>query len=187
MLRARPLLALLACTLALAACGDGEPAAEVRTTPSASTATLTTAPPTGPSGATGAPAAPSPSPGTTGPSGGGGATPSNPGGASAEEANPGGAGDEEPIRQPAAFELGSVTLRPASVRVSPFLPVELEVRNVDEGVHRVKLIGTDVAFTVQGGQTETRRLPGLAKGTYTLSVDAGDQASVLVVGDEVGP
>lgn len=187
---ARLLLVLIAC-LGLGACGSGERAAEVTEVPSStSTAAPTTStstqaevtpaspPPTGPTAETGATGPTKAPPATDAPS---------TGGASADAAATGGAGDEEPIRQPARFELGSVSVTPASVAVAPFLAVELEVVNVDEGFHAVKLVGTDVAFTVQGGQTVTRRLPGLKAGMYTLSVDAGKQAASLVVGDQAGP
>ncbi len=173
------------------ACGSEERAAEVTPVPNtsteASTPTATAAPPTTSTSASES-AAPPAAAGTTGPAPAEpGEEPSNPGGASAEDANPGGAGDEEPIRQPARFEVGSVSVTPASVTVAPFLAVELEVVNVDEGFHELRLIGADVAFTLQGGQTERRRLPGLKAGMYTLSVDGGRDSASLVVGDEAGP
>lgn len=191
MLRVAVLLS--ASALALGACGGGERAARVE--PVAPSATSADA--QGTSGQAGpAPAAPAGPTGATGPASGATGAPAapttppaspadaNPGGASADSAGTGGAGDEEPIRQAARFQLGSVTLEPASVRVAPFLGVRLVVVNVDEGVHHVELVGTDTAFDVQGGQTARRTLPGLEAGMYTLSVDGGKQAASVVAGDE---
>ena len=183
------LLSLLACVAALAGCGAEERSGEVRAPPTPTTgATPAPASPAAPRTATPAtepPPTPTPDPvdpatATLAPE----PSEANPGGASADAA---GAGDEEPIRQPARFTIDAATVTPASVTVAPFLTVALEVANVDEAVHRVKLIGTDVAFALQPGQAEIRMLPGLKAGMYTLSVDGGATAAPLVVGDQAGP
>jgi hypothetical protein len=188
----RSLLALLACAGALGACGGEERAADATVLPTTSldapavtvpeegTRTTPTVPVPGPEPAvtSTAPATPEPADAPAAPAD------ANPGGASAEGAGTGGAGDEDPIRQPARFALAEGAVRPASVRVAPFLTVALEVVGAAGSTHRVALIGTDVAFEVPAGKTVRRTLPGLAAGMYTLSVDDGADAASLVVGDE---
>jgi len=94
---------------------------------------------------------------------------------------------EEAMRQSARFTVGVGDVRPASVTVAPFIAVTVAVVNADQAVHRVKLVGTDVAFDVPPGTTEERSLPGLKAGMYTVSVDGGTAAASLVVGDEAAP
>jgi len=176
---------LLACAVALTACGGGSSSGGARVPSTQSTPSQR--PDAGAGGAaTAAPTGPAPAPAPTGATGDAPKRP-DPGGASADEAGAGGVGDEEPIRQPARFTVDARDVRPASVTVAPFLAISLEVVNRDGTSHRVKLVGTDVAFVVPSGRTEQRRLPGLAAGMYTLAVDGGAAAASLVVGDEAGP
>jgi hypothetical protein len=187
----RTLLMLL--VVALAGCGADERSAEERSPAATSTGPTAPAPAagkpgageqaaparaaTGPTGAASAPAAP--------PAAGAGTA--NPGGASAGEGGAGGAGDEEPIRQPATFTIGGGVVVPASVSVAPFLAVSLTVVNADASAHRIRLSGTEVAFTVAPGKARTRVLAGLKAGRYALSVDSRADPAALVVGDTAGP
>lgn len=183
MTRASAFILSVACALALAACGGGGEAstgAPATSTPAAATSATGPTAPTGVSGPTASVPAPEPQPSST--SAPATTTPKPP-----DDPKGAGAGDEEPIRQPVRFEVGGADVKPSSVSVEPFLTIELELVNQGSTALLVRLVGTDTTIQLAPGATATRRIAGLKKGLYTLSVNDGAQVGSIIVGDNVGP
>jgi hypothetical protein len=170
---------LLLATLALAGCGGDDPSSSAprSTATEGPTATATGTPPkaTAPSAPSPPPDAPTPTPSPTG-------TPTG-------EDQPGGGGDEAEARVPIAVTVGTDgSLSPKQVNVPAFLALELQVRNRTGSPIRVSWTASEPsgAFTVGVGKLGTRRVAGLKRGTYFLSVD-GSGTVAVTSGAEPGP
>lgn len=170
---------LAALVLALSACGGDEPSSSAPSSTATegptATETATETPPTAtaPSAQDPPPDAPTP---TSTPSGSG-------------EDQPGGGGDEAEARVPVAVTVGTDgTISPGTVHVPPFLALELQVRNRTGSPLRVSWDASEPkgAFEVGVGKVGTRRVAGLKRGTYFVSIDGAGTAAV-VAGAEPGP
>jgi hypothetical protein len=170
-------VALSALVLALSACGGDEPSSSApsSTATEGPTATATETPPTAtaPSAQDPPPDAPTP---TSTPTAGG-------------EDQPGGGGDEAEARVPVAVTVGSDgTISPGTVYIPAFLALELQVRNRTASPLHVSWDASEPkgAFTVGVGKVGTRRVAGLKRGSYFLSIDGAGTAAI-VAGAEPGP
>src|SRR3954447_7542258 len=163
--------------LGLSACGSDEASSSAppQTATAMPSATATSTPPTA-----SAPSAPSPPPDAPTPT----PTPTGTG-----EDQPGGGGDEAEARVPVAVTVGSDgTLSPASVAVPAFLALELRVRNRTAGLITVSWTASEPSgtFEVGAGKVGSRRVAGLKKGRYPLTVSGAGTATV-VSGAQPGP
>jgi hypothetical protein len=171
-------VALSALVLALSACGGDAPSSSAPSSTATEGPTATETPPTAtaPSAQDPPPDAPTPTPTST---------PT----AAAGEDQPGGGGDEAEARVPVAVTVGSDgTISPGTVSVPAFLALELQVRNRTASALRVSWDASEPkgAFTVGVGKVGTRRVAGLKRGTYFLSIDGAGTAAVMA-GAEPGP
>jgi hypothetical protein len=165
-----------ALALALAGCGGDESSSQAPASTSAPAPTATIVPDASPTAT--AESAPSPPPDAPTP------TPTATG-----EDQPGGAGDEAEARVPVEVTVGSDgTVSPRQVAVPAFLALELRVRNRTGGPIEVTWDASEPAgtFSVGAGKLGTRRVAGVKKGSYPLSV-AGAGTATVVSGAEPGP
>src|SRR5215217_3166843 len=169
-------VALSALVLALSACGGDEPSSSgpASTATEGPTATETATPPTA--------TAPSPPPDAPTPT-------STPTPSASGEDQPGGGGDEAGARVPVAVTVGSDgNISPKTVYVPAFFALEFQVRNRTGSPLRVTWDASEPkgTFDVGVGKVGTRRVGGLKRGTYFLSIDGAGTVAVAA-GAEPGP
>ena len=175
-------VALVALVLALSGCGGGDESTSAVPSSTATEGPTATETPTGtptPPVAT-APSAPEPPPDAPTP---------DPTPGQAGEDQPGGGGDEAGARVPVAVTVGSDgTISPTTVYVPAFFALELQVRNRTGSPLRVSWDASKPtgSFSVGVGKVGTRRVNGLKRGSYFLSIDGAGTVAV-VAGAEPGP
>src|SRR4051812_48206014 len=167
--------------LALAGCGSDDQTTSAPSSPAPegppATEPATPTPPTAtaPSAPTPPPDAPTPTPTPT-PAGSG-------------EDQPGGGGDEEGARVPVAVTVGSDgTLAPREGDVPAFFALDLQVRNRTASPLHVTWKASEPSgtFTVGPGKVGARRVGGLKRGRYRLTIQ-GVGTVTVAAGVAPGP
>jgi hypothetical protein len=161
--------------LALAACGSGggssQTVANGGVTPSATgsvTATMPTVTQTTPTQTT--PAQTTPTQTSTSP-----------------EDKPGGAGDETPISTQALFTGKDGDITPATVRVPPFIAVNVILHSADGGSYAIEVAHHELKVD-SGSPTASVQLSGLRAGKrYTVDVSGAPETLAIVANAEPGP
>lgn len=189
---------LAAAALAVAGCGAGDPVEQVPGASGGQAPTLDTGPleplapvPTTPDDtATGAGTPTAQAPPSSAPVPSTVTVPGTAGGAQApgdDTATTGGAAAKD--RDAATFTIDpSGELGPSGVPVAAGVPVTLTLRNDDDVAHRVTvLIQNRPERELAPGASATVKLIQLAPGSYTMLLDGGGSAAVLIAGADQGP
>jgi hypothetical protein len=163
-----------AALLALAGCGSGggnsasnageasspPPTQSVAATVPTTTPTVTAAPPTNTA----------PAPTSTSP-----------------EDKPGGAGDETPIGTQALFEGKDGTIKPDTIRVPPFIAVNVVLHSADGGSYGIEVAHHQLSVDASHPRA-TVQLSGLRAGKrYTVDVAGAPETLAIVANAEPGP
>jgi hypothetical protein len=107
--------------------------------------------------------------------------------ATAPETQPGGAGDEEPIRTEVMLTGRDGRIRPARVRVPPYIGVRVELRAADEGTYTLKVRGRTIRA---GGSVSaaSTTIDGMKPGQRVVATPVGGGNRVVIEASaEPGP
>jgi hypothetical protein len=103
------------------------------------------------------------------------------------EDQPGGAGDETPIGTQALFEGKDGTIKPDTIRVPPFIAVDVVLHSADGGSYGIEVAHHQLNVDSSHPRA-TVKLSGLRSGKrYTVDVAGAPETLAIVANAEPGP